>query len=93
MLSKKCYQDVGPFDERFLGAYCEDCDYHVRMHRKGWVAESINYPFLHHASGTIKSAGAEKADEICKLAQANRDRFYEKWGKHIGTPEYDDLFA
>lgn len=92
LLSKQCYEDVGPFDERFLGAYCEDCDYHVRIHRAGYRAVAINFPFLHHECGTLKSANDVRAKEILDMADQNRERFYKKWGKRIGTPEYDELF-
>lgn len=94
MISKYCYRKVGPFDESYFPAYGEDCDYHVRMHRKGIEAYCIDIPFLHYGAATIKEAkGTEEGFLIENGAENNRQRFYKTYGKHIGIPEeYERLF-
>jgi len=84
---------VGPFDENFTGAYAEDSDYHVRMHKAGIRAISIDVPFYHVASGTIKNASADVAKQIGTNADRNREYFRQKHGFAIGSPEYDKFFT
>jgi GT2 family glycosyltransferase len=91
-ISHDCYKTVGKFDEEYYPAYAEDADYHIRMHRAGIEAISINLPFLHHASQTLATASPEEAAIIRRGADANRERFYTKYGARIGSPEYYNLF-
>lgn len=93
MLSKSCFESVGKFDEGFLGAYCEDCDYHIRMHRRGWRAYSINLPFLHHGCGTLKTSDEQTGNMIRDQAEQNRERLESKWGVRPGTEAYNELFT
>ena len=92
LIRRMVYDCVGPFDENFKVAFCEDWDYHVRLHQAGIEAVSIDLPYLHHASQTIKNADNEDRDRIQKQADANRDYFFQKWGVRGGTPEYEALF-
>lgn len=92
MIGKEAYEQVGPFDESFQGAYYEDNDYHVRMHRAGVKALSINLPFLHHGSGTAALATRKERELIELKATANRERFRAKYGCLPGTPAYERLF-
>ncbi|KKL48292.1 hypothetical protein LCGC14_2326940, partial [marine sediment metagenome] len=55
LIRRWVWEKVGCFDERYLIAYCEDADYHLRMHRAGVKAHCIDIPFLHHAAATINS--------------------------------------
>jgi GT2 family glycosyltransferase len=92
LIRQSVYETVGPFDERFLIGWAEDCDYHVRMHRAGISAYCTDVPFLHHSSGTLKSVPEIEARRMREQAEKNRAYFKEKWGVAIGTPEYDTLF-
>jgi len=94
MISRSCFDEVGPFDEKFLGAYAEDSDYHCRMHKAGVEAVAIDLPFYHVGGGaqTIKYALPEAAEQIGKQANENRQRFLEKWGFEVGSPEYYAFF-
>jgi hypothetical protein len=83
---------VGRFDEEFEIAYCEDNDYHVRMHMAGIKAVGIDLPFLHHGAQTVKSSEPGERRMIERAADANRERFEEKWGCRPGTPAYESLF-
>lgn len=92
LIRRDCYKFVGPFDEQFKVAFCEDQDYHVRMHRSNIHAVSIALPYLHHASQTIKNASNEDRDRIQAQADKNREYFYKKWGVRGGSAEYEALF-
>ena len=92
LIRKECFDLVGPFDEEMWPAYCEDTDYHVRMHRRGIKAVCIDLPFLHHGAGTIRNADPVEKAIIQRGADANRQRFKQKYGCLPGTPEYQMLF-
>ena len=92
MISRETFKRV-PFDENFAVAFCEDCDHHVRLHRAGIRAVNTGIPFLHHGSMTIKTCPPEEAEAIKRQAEANREYFYRKWGRRIGTRGYNDLFS
>lgn len=94
LIKRSVWSKVGPFDERFLGAYCEDADYHCRMHVAGIHAESVSLPFWHVAggAGTLKFALEEERERIQKRADMNRTLFAMKWGFEIGSREYGEFF-
>lgn len=88
LIRREVWEKVGPFDENFKGAYCEDLDYHVRMQMAGIRAVNIAMPFYHHVSGTLKNASPEEAQRIQDQANKNREYFKQKWGVAVGSPEY-----
>lgn len=92
MLRRWVYETTGPFNEAFEGAYCEDSDYHIRMHRKGIHATSLDLPFYHIGAGSIKSVDPVLRRQIQKAADANRERFKRMYGFGVGTPEYYQAF-
>lgn len=92
LIRRSCWEKVGPFDESYTGGYVEDCDYHVRMHRAGVDARCLAVPFFHAACGTIKSAAPEEAKLISQRADANRKRFFDKYGCVPGDANYQKLF-
>lgn len=93
MYTKWAWERVGGFDERYAGAYAEDADLHVRLHRAGVRAVSINVPFVHHRSGTLRNADREERQRIESNALANRKRFFEQYGAWPGTIAYEQLFT
>lgn len=93
MIRKQVTNKVGWFDESYYPAFYEDNDYHVRMHRAGIDAVSVNLPFYHAGSQTIKLADEGERAMICRGADANKERFSRKYGCVPGTPEYDKLFT
>ncbi len=94
LIRRFAWEAVDGFDEQYLRAYGEDCEMHVRLHRAGIRAVCTGLPFLHHLSGTLKSS-SDKAEikAIQRQADLNRERFYHKWGKRIGTKGYEELFT
>lgn len=93
LIQRWAWERVGGFDEHYLVAFAEDAEMHVRMHRAGILAECIDLPFLHHGSQTVKRADEIERRRIGRQADKNREYFFQKWGKRIGTEGYDDLFA
>lgn len=100
MIRRSCWDRVGPFDENFRTAFCEDLDMHVRMHLAGIHAYAIDLPFWHVGGGsqTIKRAGADEQRRIAEQAARNRAYFAAKHGFEVPTPsnggrEYYAFFA
>ncbi len=93
LIRKSVTDRVGWFDESYYPAYCEDMDYHVRMHRAGIRAVSISVPFLHQRSSTLKQADAAERSRIQRGAERNRAKFKQKYGCSPDSPEYAALFA
>jgi GT2 family glycosyltransferase len=92
MIRKYVTDIVGWFDESYFPAYCEDCQYHVRMHRAGVQALCINVPFLHMGAQTLANAEPGEASRIRRYADDNREKFRREFGCLPGTPEYERLF-
>ncbi len=92
MITRETHERVR-FDERFLGAYCEDLDWHARAWIEGIRVQNTGVPFYHVGSGTIKGSTAERQRAIASLADANREKFFLKWSRRVETQGYDDLFT
>jgi len=92
LIRKTVTDAIGFFNESYYPAYCEDCDYHVRMHRAGIKAMCVDLPFLHHGAQTVKQASIGEQIRIRRGAEENRERFRVKYGCLPGTPEYSKLF-
>lgn len=88
LIRREVYERVGPFDECFKIAFCEDASYHVRMHRAGVHAYCLDLPFLHHGSMTIKNAELSEVRKIQAQAEKNRALFKKMYGFEVGSPEY-----
>ena len=93
LIHKEAYERMGGFDEKFKGAYAEDADSHLRLHRAGVDAFCIQLPFYHVGAATLKNATDEERQLILEQADANRVLFKEKHGVAVGTPEYYALFG
>jgi|WetSurMetagenome_2_1015567.scaffolds.fasta_scaffold04516_3 FkbM family methyltransferase len=93
LIHREVWEKVGRFDEEFKGAFCEDWDYHVRLHKAGVDAHCISVPFYHVGSATINAMSPADAEKLSKQAGSNREYFKQKWGVEGGTPEYYSLFC
>ena len=93
LIRRETYEKVGGFDEKFLIAFGEDWDYHIRMHKADVFAHCIDLPFLHHGSMTIKNAEPAEILKIQTQADKNRKYFKEKWGMAGASPEYYSYFG
>jgi glycosyltransferase involved in cell wall biosynthesis len=81
-----------PFDEGYAGAYFEDNDHHVRMHRAGIAANGTNLEFLHHRSTTLRLADKNERERITYHYDRNKLRFLNEYGCLPGTKGYAELF-
>lgn len=94
LIRKTVWETVGAFDERYRRAFCEDNDYHVRMHMAGIEAHCIDLPFHHVGGGsnTLDLLSEKEAEEVRRQADLNRAYFHGKWGFEVGSPEYEAFF-
>lgn len=91
MVNRKCWEEIGEFDEIFAPAYYEDNDYHYRMKLASVLA--ITYPpamFFHWGSATqIEALGRPLTDSSNQHAQ-----YVRKWGgdpgKEVFKHPYND---
>lgn len=82
LISIECHSAYR-FDEGFVPAYCEDLDYHRRVliAGAGHRIFSVNVPYLHYASGTLKAMDpARKAAVEDAITRGSRARYQAKWG-------------
>ncbi len=93
MIHHDCYEIVGDFDESFYPAWHEDNDYHVRMHRAGIKAVSIDLPYLHHGSSTVKNADPAEQASFKRGFEHTRGLFKLKYGCYPTDPAYNKLFT
>jgi hypothetical protein len=75
IISKKCYEQIGEFDDRFFPAYYEDNDYAMRMKLMGKKLEIV--PFLEPA--VFRSSETMKKDSEIK-GEESKQKYIEKWG-------------
>lgn len=95
LINKKTIDVIGWFDEGFLGAYCEDQDYHVRIRRACEHAKQHNdqevehtkihakrlstAPYYHFASQTVKR-NPKLGPEVSRMHGQNHNYYVNKWG-------------
>ena len=78
IINKKTWERVGKFDEAYYPAYCEDCDYHLRMIKMGVPLTKSSYliPQKYQASMTMN----KNPEMFYKANHKNRQYFKSKWG-------------
>lgn len=80
MITPKTIELIGWFDENYIGAYVEDCDYHARIVIAGEKAIAYNRaPYYHYASRTI-AENPHIAPTIHQNHARNEGYFAGKWG-------------
>ena len=79
MLTKFTFDRVGPFDEEFEVAYCEDLDWALRARQKGCVVAScLDAGVFHWGSRTIREGGVDNGPSFLR----NAAYFKKKHGMH-----------
>jgi len=78
IITKNTWEKVGKFDEGFYPAYCEDCDYHLRMIKLGVPLSKSSFliPKIYQASMTMN----KNPEMFYKANHKNRQYFKSKWG-------------
>lgn len=92
LIAKACHQRFR-FDEAFIPAFCEDLDYHRRLllAGEGHRIFSVNLPYLHYASATLKALPPADADRIRRqIESVSRAHYAKKWG---GAVNHERLIA
>lgn len=84
----KCTRRVGWYDENFINAYYEDCDYYLRLHQAdidildlGWGSG-----VTHSGEASTKGATPEQSQIISESRTHNYAYFIHKWGS--GSPRW-----
>jgi GT2 family glycosyltransferase len=91
-MRRKVWETVGKFDEGFKGAFYEDNDMHLRMHRAGISACCIDVPFYHVGSATIKLLEPDEQRLLHSQSELNSKYFEQKWGIKSGSEAYYEAF-
>jgi hypothetical protein len=94
LLAKAGHQQY-PFDEGFQPAFCEDLDIHRRMLLAGDGGRvfSINLPYLHYGSQTLKSMAPDlRATTERQISQGSRTHYEKKWGGPVNAERYTRPF-
>jgi GT2 family glycosyltransferase len=79
LITRETHRRV-PFDERYVGAYFEDGDHHVRLHRAGIPAGSLPLEFRHRRSSTLRYASPQEKRRIEENFERNQQRFLRQYG-------------
>ena len=93
LIRRSTWELVGDFNEAFYPAFVEDADYHVRMHRAGIKAESLELPFYHAGSATVNNADPNEQKYIRRQADKNRELFKTTYGFGVGSDAYYQEFG
>lgn len=69
---------------------CEDLDLHRRLLLAGGGSRvfSLNYPFLHYASGTLKAMTPEKRANLERRIGHSRAYYQKKWGGNCNEERF-----
>jgi len=90
LISKQCHHEYR-FDENFIPAFCEDLDYHRRLMLAGEGSRifSVNLPYLHLASQTLKLVDPKRREAIERsIEQHSRAYYKRKWGGPVNLETY-----
>jgi len=89
LISKRCH-DQFPFDQGYIPAYGEDVCYHRELMLAGLGGKifSINLPYWHYASGTLKTLPPDKRVAFERRVAQSR-RYHEQiWGGPINAERF-----
>lgn len=89
VISKKCFKEIGQFDENFKGAYFEDNDYSRRMYlsKVDELRTSFLNPRIYNESSSIKK------DQSLNVNFINNAEYYKsKWGGDRGGESFKTPF-
>ncbi len=92
LISKECFEKY-PFDPELT--YCSDLDHHRRilLAGEGDRIFSVNVPYHHLASQTIKTLPEEKARVYREQADAHRAYYSRKWGGGCNAETFAEPFG
>lgn len=79
------------FDENFIPAYTEDCDMHRRIMLAGLGLHcfSVNLPYLHYASQSLKTMDPKKREKLeSAIENGSRAYYLKKWGGGVNEEKF-----
>ncbi len=84
-----------PFDVAFIPAFCEDLDAHRRymLGGDGDKIFSVNLPYLHYASQTIKHYSPAERQRFDRGFQACKAYYARKWGGAVNEETFRTPFG
>lgn len=87
MITRKCIDEVGYFDEAYGMGYGEETDYHFRALSKGFEAKVAIDTYVFHKAEASFGTSEAKNERIAR----NRDLFFSRWGGQydIAAKKYD----
>jgi hypothetical protein len=94
LISQECHRRFR-FDENFIPAFCEDLDYHrtLMLAGEGKRIFSINLPYLHLASQTLKQIDPYRRQHIEQQINGISRAYYErKWGGPVNQETFWNPF-
>lgn len=88
LITKACHTKY-QFDEGFVPAYHEDCDFHRRMMLGGDGTNifGVNIPFLHYGSATTNRS-PEHARAFSPRFEQCKQYYIRKWGGSVGAEQF-----
>lgn len=89
-ISKECHKKYR-FDENFIPAYLEDCDNHrtIMLAGEGHRIYSIDVPYLHYASGSLKAMNPIEREQVEKaITEGSRTYYTRKWGGDVNSERF-----
>lgn len=90
LIAKACHERFR-FDEAFVPAFCEDLDMHRRLMLAGEGQRifSVNLPYLHYASQTLKTLPEQEAARIRQQIETqSRAHYARKWGGVVNAETF-----
>jgi hypothetical protein len=90
LITKKCHQFLR-FDEGFIPAFCEDLSYHreLMLADEGARIFSVNLPYLHFGSSTLKKMSDDKrAETEGRINRISRVHYERCWGGPVNEERY-----
>lgn len=97
LIARACHQRFR-FDEAFIPCFAEDLDYHRRLMLAGEGQRifSVNLPYLHLASQTLRRLEAEQPQEAARIHRQiethSRAYYAKKWGGPVNAETFFSPF-
>lgn len=91
MISKKLWNEIGGFDERFSPAYCEDSDLAFEVRKRGYRVVYQPKSVVIHFEGVSNGTDVNNQSGLKHYQVENTEKFKEKWKKELKNLPSRDL--
>ena len=93
LISRACWESVGPFDEAYFPAYFEDNDYHFRVKLKGLRAVAHPPALFYHFGSATQYQSKDAPVVPSQYYMQNRAYYFRKWGGLPGHETFSEAFG